>query len=525
MARSINRITCSPETLTDRGMTVIIAAGVLMAVSSGLVAVTGVPRHAALMAGAILMPFVLLAPIRQILAAMLLTGFLAAGMMEYFLRFEQMHWIVAFLFAALLARLPMLLLSSPVLPRSWAVNPIVVCLFCYYSAVLIAIGINMPPLLQTVAGVKQYAIPLGLLAVVACTRLPWFWVSVWRTIPVLMILQMPVALLQHVLFVKEIYRPSGMQVTWDAVVGTFGGNPEGGGASGALALFLCFGTIVTVALMRARLVSRRLAWCAWMSALMVMVLAEIKVLIFLMPIAFLIYNRRRLFRSPLSMFAWCGLSAVFIAGLLLTYSVVHWRTAGQNYETPEQIFAFLVRDEGSVDAQNRFTGEVSRIGALFLWWRHNVQAGDVSATLFGHGPAASKVSLTFGYGQAAKLYPFNLNTSSLSALLWDLGIAGALTFIGVLATAAHAGFTTARRYAGQDPAQQAIFETCAIGALLLIITLPYNLDAIETTAIQMLLAVIVGLALNSGMSTGGMPAFAKRFPWVPRKNAPGTAKG
>jgi len=62
------------------------------------------------------------------------------------------------------------------------------------------------------------------------------------------------------------------------------------------------------------------------------------------------------------------------------------------------------------------------------------------------------------------------------------------------------------------------FETVAIGAMLLFVTLPYNLDAIETPAIQALLAVIVGLALTERRAdntlyarAAGSPRAAEKF--------------
>lgn len=494
------------------------AGATLLAIACGLAAVNSVPRQAALMATVIFMPFVLIAPLQPMLVATLLTAFVGAGMVEYFLRFEQMHWVIAFLFMALLARFLVLLLAASKHSRSRTMDAVLGCLMSFCGAIAVATVVNRSPLLQTLAGVKAYALPLGLSAVVACTGLRRFWFGAWRAVPLLMIVQLPVALVQHLFYVKEMYSPLGMKVTWDAVVGTFGGNPEGGGASGALALFLCFGAVATATALRAGIIGRKLAFFAWLSALGVMALAEIKVVIILMPFAILIYKRRQIFRSPLMLLAWSLTSAAFVAGLLLTYSAMYWRSAGQDYETPSEILAFLEHDEGNVYAHDVTTGEVSRIGALFLWWRYNVEAGDIAGSLFGHGPASSKISVTFGYGQAARLYPFNLNTSSLSALLWDLGLFGALSFAGMLLAAACAEFRAARSIGGDDVCLQLFFETVAIGALLLLVTLPYNLDAIETPAIQALLAVILGLALTEyrvdgalHLSAVGLPHTAEKF--------------
>jgi hypothetical protein len=474
---------------------ILAAGGALCAVGAGLVAALGVPRNAAFFAGAIITPLLVMVPVAPLLTVTLFVGFVLAGMVEFFLRFEQAHWVVAGLFGVLLLRAALVLPTNSVRTSGWHMGMLLM-LGGYCLALMLSMAANLPSLLQAIAGLKHYFLPLGMLGVIACVPMPGFWQRIWRAIPWLVILQFPVALWQTLFYVQEVHDAMGTRIPWDAVVGTFGGDPLGGGKSGALALFLCFGVAATAALLRAGQISRRLAWNAWAAAAGVMLLAEIKVVVILLPFALLLYHRGILLRSPLRTVLWLGATGVFIASLLTLYAFMHYRDAGQNITSPSQVVEYLARYEGSVAAQNVLTGEVSRIGALYLWWRHNPGADRMRDAVLGHGPAASKISATFGYGPAAKRYRFNLNTSSLSALLWDVGALGTAFFVGLLVCAAGAAFTAARLTVN-DPAQHAVYESSGIAAALLIITLPYNLDAIETPAIQMLLAIAVGLAFQA----------------------------
>lgn len=474
---------------------ILAAGGVLCAVGAGVVASSGAPRTAALLAGAMITPLLVAVPLAPLLTVTLLVGFVLAGMVEFFLRFEQAHWVVAGLFGVLLLRAALVLPANSVRTNRWHMG-MQLMLGGYCIALVLSMTVNLPSLLQAIAGLKHYFLPLGMLVVIACVPMPEFWQRIWRAIPWLVIVQLPVALWQRLFYVQEVHDAMGTRISWDAVVGTFGGDPMGGGKSGALAIFLCFGVVASAALLRAGQISRRLAWSAWAAVAGVMLLAEIKVVVILLPLALLLYHRRILLRSPLRTVLWLGATGVFVVSLLSLYAFVHYRDAGQNITSPSQAFEYIARYEGSATAQNVLTGEVSRIGALYLWWRHNPGADRMRDAVFGHGPAASKISATFGYGPAAKRYRFNLNTSSLSAMLWDIGALGTAFFFGLLVCAAGAAFTAAS-FTVNDPAQHAVYESSGIAAALLIITLPYNLDAIETPAIQMLLAVAVGLAFQT----------------------------
>ncbi len=474
------------------------AGTLLLALLCGLIASQGELKFIVLLMGIILAPLLILSQARKVLIGALLLNFIIVGMVGYFGRFQQMHWITDLLFAALAVRILFDMLSYRDRNRQQPLTLVFVFLAGFCASTFISIAVNQSPPLQAILGIKHYLFPLSLTALIVYGSLnSSFWLKVWRAIPLFTILQLPIALYQY--FVVGRQRAQGIaiegKIAWDSVVGTFGGAPEGGGASGALALFLCFAIVATLALRRGKLISGTLAITACVSALLVIILAEVKAVIFFLPFAVLAYQRHKVFTSLPSVILWVGGTAIFIPALLLMYNSLHYSESGSNYSSLSEIVEYAFNAEASVDTYNRATGELSRMNALRTWWQENVAAGAPLDAVFGHGPAASEISSTFGTGVAAKRYLFVLNTSTLSALLWDVGLLGSLSLMAALVAAAKSAFSTANFVADTDPVLRAIYEACGVGALLLVIDLPYDPSVGNNPVIQSMLATIFGLVL------------------------------
>jgi hypothetical protein len=484
----------------SRAKNLILSMGILfLAIFSGLVATQGPSLLVLILIGLILSPLVILVSTEQMLVGALAIGFVFTGVIMYFGRVAQMHWLVALLFLAMVARFPFELFGRGLDKRQKGTSLVSVCLVYFCGMAIFSIFLNVSPALQAVVGLKHYLFPLALTALIAFGRFtPKFLLSVWRWIPILVIVQLPVSLYQYFFIAKSNTHSMAAQgISWDSIVGTFGGNPEGGGASGALAWFLCFGVIATVSLREHKLISRSFAWCAYLCGALVIILAEVKVVIIFLPIGFLAFKRREVFRSLPTALTWFAATALFVPGLLLLYSLVHWGDAGLHFNSLGDIFEYSFKAESDVNFRSRLTGELSRSAALNMWWTENILTGDFLHALFGHGPAASKVSATFGYGEAAKRYiPYQLTTSALSAMLWDLGLIGTFALIGALLFAASTAFSKVKEYQKSTPILSSIYDVCGVGALLLIVDMPYNLDIISNSAIQMTMATILGMVIT-----------------------------
>ncbi|MEQ1638770.1 MAG: hypothetical protein ABL903_19090 [Methylococcales bacterium] len=476
-------------------------AGILMlTLVCALVAAQGELKFIVLVLGLIIAPLPILSPASKVLVWTLVLNFFIVGMVRYFGRFEQMHWVTELLFAALLIRLPFDMLAYEHRNRQQSLTFVFIFLLSFCVITLLSTAINQSPIQQAILGLKHYLFPLGLTTLIAYGSItPGLWLKIWRCIPLFMIIQLPIALYQYFFIAKYRAEQNFVEglIAWDAIVGSFGGDPDGGGASGALGLFLCFGIVATIAMYRNKLISGLLTVIACLSAILVIMIGEVKAVIIFLPLGFLAYQRHKVFSSISTAILWLGGTLIFIPSVLLLYGSMHYSEAGHTVNSLNDIIALTLKTESDPEAYNRVTGELSRINALRIWWQENMTRGDYLNTIFGHGPAASEISQNFGPGAAAKNYPFIINTSSLAGILWDLGLLGAFAIIATLAATALSAFSTANIWAKTDPALNAIYEACGVGALLLIIDLPYDLSISMWSPVQSLMAIIFALVLTA----------------------------
>lgn len=483
------------------------------AVLSGMVMALGSIQLAILIVGIIIAPVVLLMPSTTLIASLLLLSTVIAGCLQYFLRVDQAHWLPAMLLAAMLARIPLdALRGSHAGQRLEGFTLLGSLILVFAAVVFVAALVNLSSVMQSLVGFKHYIFPLALIAaVVQAGAQREFWLQLWRAVPWLMLLQFPACLYQY-LFVEKS-RGSELVATgisWDAVVGTFGGNPDGGGASGVLALFLCFGLIAVLALRRAGLTSPGLAWWAFVAIAASMLLAEVKVVIVFLPLAVLVYQRKRVLKSALSAIAWSVATMAFVIALLMAYSVLHWQSKHSRPYEIEDTFNYVFKAESDARFYNRLTGEVSRGGALLLWSDENLVRNISVQTLIGNGPASSKVSTLFGQGSAARKYQFSLITSAASMMLWDLGLLGMLCFTSIVGVAFWRAISLCSQLKA-DPQSVAVAESVAAALVLIMAGLFYNNDAVNHPAVQSLLALSLGLVINMQRQINAAKRAPNRF--------------
>lgn len=430
-------------------------------------------------------------PRQQIIWGMLILIFLVVGQLIYFAKIGQAHWLPYLAALVIVLRL----LSDAVMASGknhvW-ISQFGGTLFVFFSLALVSAAVNNINLTQFLIGMKNYALPWAFAFFVAAT--PWDERSLSKLSKFLLLIviaQLPFATYQHFLVAGH----GG--ATWDAVVGTFGGDPERGGASGAMAFFIVFGMSLAVLLKRAEQIGKPLFWAVMLCGLGTLAQAEVKFAMVFMAIAALVILRKRMLSNPL--FAIAGLLGVAIAvsGMFLVYKKLYWEAGRQKTMTTEESFEYIFKNDTSNNLINFRSGEVGRVSALIIWWQENAGRQPIQF-LIGHGPAASRVSGTMGKGNAAKNYGFSLTTSSASTLLWDVGLIGFTLFVTFLGGCAWRAHTLAKQ---NNPKTQPIYESIVVALLLALAALPYNRDTVDVPAVQFLVALLIGLLLNAGSKT------------------------
>ena len=111
--------------------------------------------------------------------------------------------------------------------------------------------------------------------------------------------QIPVAIYQVIFIVPQRVALRGEDEKWDSVVGTFGGDPMGGGNTGALGFFCLLVMLIKLSEFRHGLISRRSVAFHILAAFAICVLAEVKFVILLSPL----------------LLAWVWLSPSYVRGM------------------------------------------------------------------------------------------------------------------------------------------------------------------------------------------------------------------
>lgn len=475
----------------------------LVALIAGVIAAQGNVKLLIFILGIFLAPLPILCPAEVIYKSLLLCNFFIVGMVGYFADLQQMQWIPSLLFAGLLVRLPFDMMSFKHRNRQQPLTLLFVALVCFCASLIIAAIANQTPAPQTILGIKHFIFPLAITTLIVYSDFTQdFWLKVCRYIPPFIIVQLPVALYQYFFIAKAREKAFNAElgaISWDAVVGSFGGNAEAGGAAGALALFICFGCAATYALQNAKQINNILAIATYLSALVIIALAETKIVIVYLPLILLAYQRKKILTSPSTLLLTVGAVVVFIPSLLLIYETLHYSSmdGGVGSDSLSDIVEKVFKADADSDAFNVETAELSKSSAVKLWWVEHVDSGELFNIIFGHGLGATKNSATFGIGVVAKRYSFPVVNTTFLALLWDAGIFAVCAMVAAIFATVLASFSFSKQFAQASPSSVSLYEICGIGALLLLVDFPFDTSLMETPAIQTILATIFGIILST----------------------------
>lgn len=464
------------------GVSLLFAAffvGVLLALANVMAA--------ALVSGLLLFAFALAVPLRWLVALMLLLVYLVVGQLQYFAGIDKAFWIPYLLGLLLYLRLlgmklrqpPRLARSEPQLVAVWALG-----LFLVTAAAASLVN-QVAPLQWFVAG-KEYFFLWGVLLCVVAGVVSLEQLDRWsRYVVLLLALQIPVVLYQRFVVVPK--RAGGS--AFDAVVGLFGGDPDGGGASGAMAVFsMIVLAFVLEAWRSQRMRGRHTVWVALL-ALVPVLLAEVKVVLLLLPFVLLLVYGRGLLKRPLASLAVFAAGFVFLVGLLALYQAQFTEDPAKRRMSLVE-FAELIVERNTQDKLVSSFGEMGRIPALRYWWRNEVEQPGPN-TLIGHGVGATRVG-SLALGDLVRKHRLRLGRSTLAVYLWEVGLIGTSAIVFGIGALSALGFRTARR---ADPERAWRLRACAIGLLLLLVTFPYNTDFVEVSQIQLLFMLMAGYVI------------------------------
>lgn len=492
----MRRLALSPSKFS--ALPILLGIGLtLLSVVSGLaVAVIGI-QAAIFISALILGAASLFLPLRYLVVLLVVVGFVVMGQLIYFARIDKATWLPFLLGLLLFVRLPGELMrrnsSKPahVSFRPVQSNVVVGFLVLYFATLIASTLINQSAPLQVFVSSKEYLFLWGLYFVIAAGLVaPELMAKMWNLLPWLLPLQLPLILYQR-FFVAARRAETHMGAEWDAVVGAFGGNPDGGGSSGAMGIFVVFSITLVIARWRQGSFKGTHCFIILASGLLALLLAEVKFAVLLLPISIAVAFRREFGARPLAAFG-----ALFAAGSIAALVLLSYQAQFSNNAVERSsggYFEHIFKASTDDKFINHQTGEIGRVAAIRFW--ADQQSGGVNS-LIGEGMGASRKGEMI-VGPAAKRWLFNIARSSLVILLWETGLLGTCAFILMLVAA----YFYAQKIASAPKTlsdERPVLLACGAGLVLLLLELPYNTDIFYSPQIQILLMFFLGQIAMSG---------------------------
>lgn len=439
------------------------------------------------------------------------------GLADYYLRLPVAYW-AGYAFCGLIFAKWALMRRDPRAPRlfSQRTPAFLVCMMLFLGHVAVSTLFNLPPAGVVLVGIKMYY-PYWLLlpAIFFLMRHGDYYKIAFR-----FLLFLPFVELPFVLHQRFVIAPQKSEVSWDAVVGTFGGDPMGGGASGTLMLFMAIAILVGVNALQNREENRVFVGASIAAALACIFLGEVKAVFLILPAAFAVQQIHRLKRRPFTSLILGSLLGVALLGTYQYYDRNYWSTYQEGMEIQGDVVGQTIAYVFGTDNISLETGEVGRGASLYLWYLDEEASG--FTRLLGYGAASARVTSSVAIGAVGERFkPVDVGSTAISQLLWDTGLIGTFLFTLSLILA----LLQAIRLAGRAKSRIKSGHLDVIAAICMmnLMTLFYNRSIIDRPVEQFLLVLVFGvLAYESYRAARARPVrmMPKKLRGAPRQAVP-----
>jgi len=372
-------------------------------------------------------------------------------------------------------------------------NNLLALVLIWLTYIVSASIINSISILQFVVGAKQYILMWGVFVLFAVTNMQALYIEkIWKIFLVILVVQVPVVLVQYVYFVGfRLQSGSGLKndAAWDSIVGTFGGDPLSGGNSAGLAFFISVMVIFTLGLMKKKLIEMKYAILVLLSALSVLLFAEVKIVFLMIPLGLLWLFRKDILHRPLKVFFGMLVLAAVMLVISSSYQSLYY-SHGKELSSAEQ-FDQTFKTLTDTDLIFDETGEMGRLASWFFWWHENTTEYGMINFLIGHGMLASRSVSLFLSDNIAADYGLHIDANGLAILLWDFGFVGVLLYLSILIYGALISFRLSNNRLIPEFHRVAL-ETGGICLLLLVLAIAHHPSPIVTAISQSVMFLLLG---------------------------------
>lgn len=396
-----------------------------LAVLFGMIAITNNPILIGLAVGMILGLFLLASP--KIAIWIVLGLGLGAPALLDMTGLSRMLWAVSML--SLLLWVPGVINLFSLNPQFKKPTPLFIWLAVLFTLfAVMATVLQLHSFSELFGGFKRYFQAFGLM--LALATIPWARkdFNAWlKLLLIIALLQLPFALFER--FVLVSFRGGielgGGQAT-DVVAGTMGANLQGGSPNSIMVLFVLLAFAFVVARWKEKLIPTAKMVLLSVGLLLPLALGETKVVVVLLPMISLILFAKDIRREPSKFIP------IFLLLILLTAALAYMYV----YIMLDSTFTEALVGTLQYNIHEMGYGNLllNRTTVMTFWaGLHNWQ--DPLTFLFGHG-IGSSYGAGFDAGHMARLYPkYGINLTTISTLLWDLGMVGLVFYISILVAA------------------------------------------------------------------------------------------
>lgn len=248
--------------------------------------------------------------------------------------------------------------------------------------------------------------------------------------------QFPVAIFQVLVMVPRRVAIRGEFEKWDSVVGTFGGDPLGGGNTAAMGMFCLLIMLMKVSEFKHGICSFKSMVIHLVLAFTMCIIGEVKFVILLSPFLLALLWMMPCYVSGVSKVSLRSLLIIAGGMVVLIFGAITILAA--NYSSAfggdptKSAFSVFVDSLGYIFDTNYImeNGELGRFTTIFFWLKHNDLFG-IGSILFGYGLNATNSGSTVSPGYISAWFHLILDSTSLSMLLWEVGIIGVLLLAGI----------------------------------------------------------------------------------------------
>ena len=420
-------------------------------------------------------------------------SFLVVGQLTYFLDINQAIWIPYLLSLIFFIKVFSLIKTDRLLMDSSS-TPLMGVVFTFLGILILSAIVNQTSPLQVIIGSRNYIFMLGVFFVVAHLAVSLEWVDrLWNKLIFVVVFQIPIVLYQAFIIVPRRIVEGGVSSTpWDSVVGGFGGEPFGGGASPALAVFSAISVVYFSSLYKRSLITKSKYLVLLLLISPSLVLAEIKVITVLLPTGLGLLYIDRLKKDPFKFFVFSFLTIIILIALLVGYEYQKTNNNQKSLDL-EYILDKTFTNQFDSSLINLERGEIGRIASLAHWWRENGFLSPVQ-TLIGHGPGSTKKTPMFIGSVAKKYYYINISRTLAGDLLWQYGFVGLMLFLYLIFKASYLSFR-ALKSSQFDSKKEANIETTYISLVLFAIMLFHSTAVISVAPIALMMLFLIGYSV------------------------------